>query len=107
MPDGLAGIEADELASAGGAKAPLITTLKAITSALVPPTPRLLSKENDSRKREIEGPFGDYPKYMMNRPALSGNNSKCDHCRKDAIYHNIVPAIRTFLAGGVPGKPTC
>lgn len=106
MPDGLAGIEADELAVAGGlAKAPLTVT-KAITSDLPVPANAeiIIEGEMIAGKREIEGPFGDYPKIYDEPPRFNPVIiPSVITRRKDAIYHNIVPAMyEHFWLGGVP-----
>lgn len=106
MPDGLAGLEANELAVAGGlARAPLSVT-KAITSDLPIPAYAEIVIEGEmiANRRELEGPFGDYPKVYDQPPRYNPVIvPSVITRRKDAIYHDIIPAMyEHFWLGGIP-----
>ncbi len=57
--------------------------------------------------REVEGPFGEFPKYYgapAERPVIEIDAVTC---RRDALYHTIVPAaMEHLLLGGIPREAT-
>jgi len=106
MPDGLAPIEADELALAGALGGGPIAVVKALTSDLMVPASAEIVIEGRmvAGEREMEGPFGDYPKIYDEPPRLNPVIVPAVLTRRsDAIYHDIVPAMHEhFWLGGIP-----
>ena len=106
MPDGLAPIEADEMAIAGALGGAPIPVVRALTSDLLVPASAEIVIEGRmvSGRREMEGPFGDYPKIYDEPPRLNPIIVPTVLTRRaDAIYQDIVPAMyEHFWLGGVP-----
>jgi 2,5-furandicarboxylate decarboxylase 1 len=106
MPDGLAPLDADEIAIAGALGGAPIPVVRALTSDLLVPASAEIVIEGRmvAGRREIEGPFGDYPKVYDARPRPNPVIVPTVLTRRsDAIYHDIVPAMyEHFWLGGVP-----
>ena len=106
MPDGLAPLDADELAVAGALGGAPIPVVQALTSDLLVPASAEIVIEGRmiSGRREVEGPFGDYPKIYDEPPRLNPVIIPTVLTRRaNAIYQDIVPAMyEHFLLGGVP-----
>lgn len=106
MPDGLAPLECDEYAVAGGLACSSLPVCKALTSDLPVPAGAEIVIEGEMvhGEREIEGPFGDYPRIYDEPPRENPViRTRVLTRRADAIYQDIVPAMfEHFWLGGVP-----
>jgi 2,5-furandicarboxylate decarboxylase 1 len=57
--------------------------------------------------REMEGPFGEFPRYYSPQEAREVIQIDCITHRSNAMYHTIVPAgMEHLLLGGIPREAT-
>lgn len=106
MPDGLAPLDCDEYAVAGGLAQSPLEVCTALTSDLPIPANAEIVIEGAMvhGRREVEGPFGDYPRIYDEPPRQNPVIVPSLITRRaDAIYQDIVPALfEHFWLGGVP-----
>ena len=105
----IAPIDYDELEIAGALHgAPLDVVSCTTNSVLVPANAEIVIEGHIPPKiREIEGPFGEYPKYYSAQEKRQVIVVDAVTHRKDPIFHTIVPAeLEHLLLGSIPREAT-
>ena len=105
----IAPIDYDELEIAGALHgAPLDVVSCTTNSVLVPANAEIVIEGHIPPKiREIEGPFGEYPKYYSAQEKRQVIVVDAVTHRKNPIFHTIVPAeLEHLLLGSIPREAT-
>jgi 2,5-furandicarboxylate decarboxylase 1 len=102
-------IDFDELTIAGSLHGAPLPVVKCQTSDVRVPAQAEIVIEGRilPRVRELEGPFGEFPKYYSAREEREVIEIDRVTMRRDAIFHTIVPAeMEHLLLGAIPREAT-
>ncbi|WP_151447409.1 UbiD family decarboxylase [Lacisediminimonas profundi] len=102
-------INHDELEIAGALHGTPLRVTKCLTSELRVPADAEIVIEGRILidEREMEGPFGEFPKYYSSAEKREVIQVDAVTHRKDPIYHTIVPAeMEHLLMGAIPREAT-
>lgn len=102
-------IDHDELGIAGALHGGPLPVVKCLTSDVRVPAAAEIVIEGRILPgvRELEGPFGEFPKYYSAREAREVIEIDIVTHRRDPIYHTIIPAeMEHLLLGAVPREAT-
>ena len=105
----IAPIDTDELEIAGALHGKPLDVVSCITSAIHVPADAEIVIEGHipPHVRELEGPFGEYPKYYSPQEERQVIVIDLVTHRKDPIFHTIVPAeLEHLLLGSIPREAT-
>lgn len=98
-------IDHDELEIAGSLHGQALKVVKCVSNDLrVPSNAEIIIEGHiPPTIRELEGPFGEFPKYYSSREAREIINVDLITHRKSPIFHTIVPAeMEHLLLGSIP-----
>lgn len=102
-------IDFDELTIAGSLHGAPLPVVKCQTSEVRVPAQAEIVIEGRilPRVRELEGPFGEFPKYYSAREEREVIEIDRVTMRRDAVFHTIVPAeMEHLLLGAIPREAT-
>ncbi|MDB5855447.1 MAG: 3-octaprenyl-4-hydroxybenzoate carboxy-lyase [Herminiimonas sp.] len=102
-------IDHDELEIAGALHGTPLRVTKCLTNDVRVPADAEIVIEGHIllEDREMEGPFGEFPKYYSTAEKREVVQVDMITHRKDPIYHTIVPAeMEHLLLGGIPREAT-
>ena len=105
----IAPIDSDELEIAGALHGQPLDVVKCLSNdVLVPANAEIVIEGHIPPKvRELEGPFGEYPKYYSSQEKRQVIVVDTVTHRKDPIFHTIVPAeLEHLLLGSIPREAT-
>jgi len=102
-------VDTDELEIAGALHGRSLPVVKCLTSEVrVPAEAEIVIEGRVLRGvRELEGPFGEFPKYYSPQDQREVIEIDCVTHRERPIYHTIIPAgMEHLLLGGIPREAT-
>lgn len=105
----IAPIDSDELEIAGALHGTPLEVVKCLSNDVVVPANAEIVIEGHipPKVRELEGPFGEYPKYYSSQEKRQIIVVDMVTHRKDPIFHTIVPAeLEHLLLGSIPREAT-
>jgi len=105
----IAPLDHDELEIAGALHGKALDVVKCKNSEIRVPVNAEIVIEGKilPNERELEGPFGEFPKYYSARENREVIQVDLLTHRKDAIYHTIIPAeMEHLLLGAIPREST-
>jgi len=105
----IAPIDFDELEIAGALHGEALEVIACLTNqVLVPANAEIVIEGHIPPKvRELEGPFGEYPKYYSSQEKRQVIVVDAVTHRQDPIFHTIVPAeLEHLLLGSIPREAT-
>ncbi len=105
----IAPLDHDELEIAGALHGKALDVVKCKNSEIRVPVNAEIVIEGKilPHERELEGPFGEFPKYYSARENREVIQVDLLTHRKDAIYHTIIPAeMEHLLLGAIPREST-
>lgn len=105
----IAPIDTDELEIAGALHGAPLDVVKCLTSQVRVPAHAEIVIEGHIPPgvREVEGPFGEFPRYYSPQEQREVIEIDCVTHRTDPLYHTIVPAgMEHLLLGGIPREAT-
>ncbi len=105
----IAPIDTDELEIAGALHGEPLEVVKCLTSDVRVPAHAEIVIEGriPPGVREVEGPFGEFPRYYSPQEQREVIEIDCVTHRTDPLYHTIVPAgMEHLLLGGIPREAT-
>jgi 2,5-furandicarboxylate decarboxylase 1 len=105
----IAPLDHDELEIAGALHGKALDVVKCKNSEIRVPVNAEIVIEGKilANERELEGPFGEFPKYYSARENREVIQVDLLTHRKDAIYHTIIPAeMEHLLLGAIPREST-
>lgn len=105
----IAPIDSDELEIAGALHGKPLDVVKCLSNDVVVPANAEIVIEGHipPKVRELEGPFGEYPKYYSSQEKRQVIVVDAVTHRKDPIFHTIVPAeLEHLLLGSIPREAT-
>ena len=105
----IAPIDSDELEIAGALHGTPLDVVKCLSNDVVVPANAEIVIEGHipPKVRELEGPFGEYPKYYSSQEKRQVIVVDMVTHRKDPIFHTIVPAeLEHLLLGSIPREAT-
>jgi 2,5-furandicarboxylate decarboxylase 1 len=105
----IAPIDSDELEIAGALHGEALEVAQCLTNGVwVPANAEIVLEGHIPPKvRELEGPFGEYPKYYSSQEKRQVIVVDTVTHRKDPIFHTIVPAeLEHLLLGSIPREAT-
>jgi len=105
----IAPIDSDELEIAGALHGEALEVAQCLTNTVwVPANAEIVLEGHIPPKvRELEGPFGEYPKYYSSQEKRQVIVVDTVTHRKDPIFHTIVPAeLEHLLLGSIPREAT-
>ena len=105
----IASIDTDELEIAGALHGTPLPVAKCLTNDVRVPAEAEIVIEGRLLPgvRELEGPFGEFPRYYSPQEAREVIQIDCVTHRPNALYHTIVPAgMEHLLLGGIPREAT-
>ena len=105
----IAPIDCDELEIAGALHGKPLSVVKCLTNEVRVPAEAEIVIEGRllPRVRELEGPFGEFPKYYSAREEREVIAIDAVTHRRDPVFHTIVPAeMEHLLLGAIPREAT-
>ncbi len=102
-------VDTDELEIAGALHGRPLPVVKCVTSEVRVPAEAEIVIEGRILPgvRELEGPFGEFPKYYSPQDQREVIEIDCVTHRERPIYHTIIPAgMEHLLLGGIPREAT-
>ena len=105
----IAPLDHDELEIAGALHGKALDVVKCKNSEIRVPVNAEIVIEGKilPHERELEGPFGEFPKYYSARENREVIQVDLLTHRKDALYHTIIPAeMEHLLLGAIPREST-
>lgn len=105
----IAPIDTDELEIAGALHGEPLEVVKCLSSEVRVPAHAEIVIEGHIPPgvREVEGPFGEFPRYYSPQEQREVIEIDCVTHRADPLYHTIVPAgMEHLLLGGIPREAT-
>lgn len=105
----IAPIDSDELEIAGALHGKPLDVISCLTNdVLVPANAEIVIEGHiPPNVREIEGPFGEFPKYYSSQEKRQVIVVDAVTHRKDPIFHTIIPAeLEHLLLGSIPREST-
>ena len=105
----IAPIDSDELEIAGALHGQPLEVVSCLTNDVrIPANAEIVIEGHiPPNVREIEGPFGEYPKYYSSQEKRQVIVVDAVTHRKDPIFHTIVPAeLEHLLLGSIPREAT-